>query len=63
MKTFRVPLALLLLTPAAFSQDPVSAEPAPTTPNSIVAVERTDEELEQLLAPMGREQRNRYAES
>ncbi|MGH7956726.1 MAG: DUF3300 domain-containing protein [Opitutaceae bacterium] len=49
MKTFRVPLALFLLTMAVRAQDAVPPDPAATVP---LAVQRTAEELDQLLAPI-----------
>ena len=58
MKTFRVPLFLLLITGLVRAQEaapPAAADPATGTnpaTGTIVSVQRTPEELEQLLAPI-----------
>jgi len=54
MKTFRLPLLFTLLTMAVSAQDAVSAPPPQPDPaaSTTVSVQRTLQELEQLLAPI-----------
>jgi hypothetical protein len=54
MKTFRLPLLFILATTAARAQEPVPPTPLPPDPGTAttVSVQRTPEELEQLMAPI-----------